>query len=1795
MAHNSSENNNIRQNLPEPEPEPPTTTPSTTFKKRSGTTDLGKEYEHLVISYLILKLIKNNQIENFFISSNDSSYGAFDDVVLEVRYTGEKQYETYALQLKHKENGTLKIQVLTQAKGNFSIGKYFEDYETNLSKRSAKVVLFTNLKFQNGSGQLTLNLKNEEKKYHITEVQQGKLNLMTTSEGKVYKIDSEEAIFFEKFYLYTDQRNVDDLKKKCLSEFDNIFSSGKTGFNEYLTFITNWSLKVGRKKEKLSKTWIQEVLSMLVLTPLIQPLVFVSEATSENAKLFQDAVSKFQITILNESSYEKVKSVWKNATQNIDFKELNKINTKYQVMADNILNTEELVKKNGTEVNTILWLMGKCPLIVKNDKKITKVIDLLSDEQKLIILHSGQKGKTDLQHQNCFQNLGNIKSEEKLYDDILQNFTFAIEGQTPALLKDLVRICKEVEHTVTTDDLLQMMEGNFEIGKSEELSLPPYYVPRAMSRVLINSEYLNTFSNDTLVIISCVTNLNTFKKRFEEYKIVDIDEHFKNEDVKKKNKERKTIYITRNKCVQEQFDTLCSRYPEKRNCHLMKYHNLYSLEWVRSSNGVKDLQKFKMSKEDQDIKEVQLLATFFKDNFNIQKTANVDHFLEIDRIRDFGSKTLSDFRLNKTNSIEELEFFRNSHDNLINVVCENPGMGKTTLMKSLKKNTFSCLWTIFIVAGNHAKHFRDNPKGDVGKFLDYITQANYRNNETEMQILQNFVSNKQIVLVWDGLDEVSDKTLEIIKRIVHGVSRKKITQWITSRINLEDVMESEFGVFCRRIEQFKKEELQSFIKNRLTCSDDELLNIFDEIKLNIQLVRYNSILEIPLHIYILTELLISDKETTLTLLGNKEQIFSVSDIYQRFVDKVIEQNCKEKSNYDFEKESIIKKFDEEKTKAINDYKKIAIYYYITELSNKTKCRKILKQIKEKKDPFGFIIKVTEEMSPQFSHKSFGEYFAALYLSENLEKIYKISDFIQNDKYDNIRFFLDLILAKNSKAHIAVLYKNSILLDHCSNEDLNRKDLLGRNSFELSCEWDKRYPLLKTQKRKECYSISITFPVTIPAKKRKKNISNFLKEYDDADFKLKKNILLFPFIVTSNTNYYTEIDKINIPSIFYYAVQHNHALVFEYFGQVPFILIKTFIPDIIWTLLDLAIHSKAIHSINFLLRNPQYRNQLKANVSLSYSLCTLQSRKMLKAFTDSGWNINEIHSDGMAVVHLACISADLLTLQFIIENDGDVNVCNKDGRLPIHFACQYGNINVVKFLFDHGAKIDVCDQNGNRPLDLACVNEKYGCDIVKFLLENGQNLNICNKNGSLPMHLVCLFGSISVVKFLFDHGAKIDVCDQNGDRPLHFACVNEKYGCDIVKFLLENGQSLNICNKIGSLPMHLACLFGSISVVKFLFDHGAKIDVCDQKGNRPLHFACQNEKYGCDIVKFLLENGQSLNICNKNGSVPMHLVCLFGSISVVKFLFDHGAKIDVYDQNGNRPIHFACLNEKYGCDIVKFLLGKGQSLDVCNKNGHLPIHFAYQNGSINVVKFLFDHGAKIDVYDQEGSRPLHFACVNEKYGCDIVKFLLENGQSLNICNKNGSVPMHLACLFGSISVVKFLFDRGAKIDVCDQKGNRPLHFACQNEKYGCDIVKFLLENGQNLNICNKNGSLPMHLACLFGSISVVKFLFDHGAKIDVYDQNGNRPIHFACQNEKYGCDIVKFLLGKGQSLDVCNKNGSLPMHLACQYASTNVVKVLLDNSMKVNVCRQDRQAFINLARLNEKHGYEIVKLLSNCLQ
>ena len=104
------------------------------------------------------------------------------------------------------------------------------------------------------------------------------------------------------------------------------------------------------------------------------------------------------------------------------------------------------------------------------------------------------------------------------------------------------------------------------------------------------------------------------------------------------------------------------------------------------------------------------------------------------------------------------------------------------------------------------------------------------------------------------------------------------------------------------------------------------------------------------------------------------------------------------------------------------------------------------------------------------------------------------------------------------------------------------------------------------------------------------------------------------------------------------------------------------------------------------------------------------------------------------------------------------------------------------------------------------------------------------------------------------------------------------------------------------------------------------------------------------------------------------------------------------------------------------------------------------------------------------------------------------------------------------------------------------------------------------VCKDNyGRMPLHYACLKGHNEVIRLLVASNPEtVDTKDQDGFTPLIHAIVNAQLAC--VQTLLQSGALVDpveeIDNLPNRIPLNLACQHSSLAVIKLLLNERVKI---------------------------------
>jgi ankyrin repeat protein len=1458
----------------------------------------------LFTASVILKLIQNTDIRDFSVSSNDENFGAFDDVVFETEsLRGSRQIQ--AVQLKHaNKDKILTKSALEGERGDFSIAKYYEEFKKLDcgGDPSVQFVLLTNRRFDLREGE-SIKLKHEDVEVKMFKVQPDPL-VNTSTKGFCYKFVVEKAQhreFFDNFVLYTDQMNIDKIKKNISTRFETMFTCDKISFKDFMEFINEWSIREG-KKPKLDTILTKRVITLCLLSPFIVPFMFDQDGTVDaNSKLLREAIFHFNVTVFNSDSCDRLKRIYSDAIDEIDNNndEIRKIGIKYQIVPTYSSVVDDLTDLEKTK---LLWLIGKFPLIVSASPRVYKAIHLCQNRKYIIL------GNEDLA---CnFQNLSDLDAESEIYENILDNFQCSLQGKRKISLRNLIEDNENMKAVITTNELLQMLDESFSIGGPRE-SLPVPYVNRLISRNIVDFKFLQELRRDTLVAISCREQFDQIKEHINNFNIKRTEDCPVREDEDwvdpsmgnfftdgSMGKSYVTIYVNDHEFSSSEFSELCEKHPDQKKYHHFKVIE-GKLEWVQSIGDISDLEKNRLH----------------------------NHFMD------------------------ESEFSLYIDSN-VQIVCSEPGMGKSVLMKSIKNRQPSTSCTMVIYPKEHFRYLQKQ-KYDSDAFLKYILDpTNKQCTSFDSQFLKVLLRRRKIVFIWDGLDEISNTNLVTVMNIISGLSELEFIQFIAGRSSVKKVLENKFRVLARTIRPFDEEEQNRYIKNRLELG--EIDDVITKIAENVTTVRHRDIFGVPLHIFMLTELFRQNRQKYDKILD--EQIFSIVDLYYYFVDEKLNVFYREKAKLDVSSDVIDRLIKSGKRDRLDNYENVSIGILFGDA--KYEPTSFLEEIQENGDCFGIITGVTSENVPLFIHQSFGEYFAANYLVKNYRKIPNFEQLLFDEKVTNIRFLFDLLLAKNYPAHIAVLYKNlEVLLAH--GDQLRLKDKGGRNCLHLACSWGMRYHPLTTV-GVGLFNTKYVVDVSQGHLSEKdsveyRQILEFLcqtcdpHEVDhvfgmDVFCYANRSSCLLPIILLSKM-YGRQINSFdsfkNIPSVLHHSVIVDYSEIFDVILKLPYVVTKFGNNNLL--------HVSAIYNssncLKILLSNRIYMRKVnkgnRKNRSPIMLACQARNLDVIRLLLQSSVDVNACDRDQVSPLYLACLRGLMDVVQVLIEKKADVNMPCNQKFTPLSAASVGGHLEVVKYLVDLKADFDHADANGITPLTKASFCGHI--EIVRFLIHVGANVNSKDQKRFTPLHRACFGGHDDVVRLLIDRQADVNVCNVDGMTPLYMACFKERY--TTIQLLIEHGASVNAINDKCSHVMS-AVEKGKTQLIQFLINRGADVDVAC-KGFRPLHLACTNGHLA--MVRLLIDAQVDINAVSKHGENCLFPASRRGFVKIVQVLLDAGVDVNQVSKKGFTAIFLASLGGHV--EIVRLLLEAGADPAVPNICGRNVIQAANVKKHYDIVRLL----------------------------------------------------------------------------------------------------------------------------------------------------------------------------------------------------------------------------------------------------
>ncbi|KAJ4448806.1 hypothetical protein ANN_00197 [Periplaneta americana] len=1074
------------------------------YKKRKGFADgAGLQYEIKITALLFLRALKHTQ--HFRIATNLEEAGAFDDIVIAYKSEKSETWRTSFIQLKHKISErliTMHSLLDLKSKGDFRLSKYCNSYneikgQFQISNKEHPVfggdfndseyVIFTNAKMD----------PNLSKRLGQSQCAIQTLLKPSTDTGYAFSFsetsDKDIYQYLEDLLKLKELLHSMDLKTIPEKEVENKIDQLKTSVSQRLSR----TLELGKKRRELEsiKSELQNLADCGEFLSKIS--FFVEQPTEEEI----DEVMEEEIYNYFRTSEVDTKNIWKALYEKISqwWKKENTYLTETEIFWQELIEERLLTLSKGKkdEMNNLGIQMQKNLLPLPNIPQINittkstmltcmKVCQTLEEPHIVIglksLLHSTEEVMSvwpskwctilivdcELEMNVDFQHIVHSNGRLIVVSRVSINNGSCLNDKIdfshfyltkPKMINfqgfevDLECMLTENRKTTMNDDVLVQIltsKEDIKIGQSLLIEMDKF-IPRTLkTHILIQRDILTGDKCNEVLAISGMTKedveetglslrwgVGTIEHPYyENYcKIVAFDtgnyDRLRTVLNENKNTLKATIEIDPNVC---KFVIIRDHKEFKLLCDMC--HNVLWVE-MREDKGL-ELRGTKG-----DITMIQKYVDYSEDvRYSQSQMATIP------------SKVI--------------------------LITAESGMGKSTLVSQLcyiLKEKHPTMWVIPVILNDHTHLLYTCLDGEISRDTIkelLVSSANARESTLGEHLFDTAMDDmSNIVVLLDGVDEISPTYTRLVCSLINRMVKMGTSQiWITSRPEMKKLLEKELAAVSYTLLPFSFEDQLLFLQNYWTHKDpligEEVAKKFAKILIELTnrnlLDEDSQFLGIPLHAIMMAENFLKDLRTfDVSGLANISQEINLIKLFRQFVEFKYNTYFKEKMKMDPTNATNILKCKE----YVDKFDIIHITYSLAILIPESQKSMLMpKRIwtnvtspmdKIKIENIG-IIDVIANNEPHFIHRSFAEYFCALWLMRNYKqnKEFLRKCFCQPELHVMLRM-LNYMISESRELHIAVLnndmHKVSKLLDERIYVDL--QDKYGRSALHLASFYDHR--------------------------------------------------------------------------------------------------------------------------------------------------------------------------------------------------------------------------------------------------------------------------------------------------------------------------------------------------------------------------------------------------------------------------------------------------------------------------------------------------------------------------------------------------------------------------------------------------------------------------------------------------------------------------------------------------------------------------------------------------------------------
>jgi ankyrin repeat protein len=1384
---------------------------------------------------LCFNLVNNEQVENFHLTANHNNFDKFDDIVLTVDNKNNSKLQ-YAIQLKHKKsNKSITKDMLAASQGDFSIQEYKESYKkikkNNKLQKKFHCVLFTDANFDRPYD-CKFHLENKKHiKITTFKYQLEVADFLNTSKySYVYKFNVENEggnqdaeiqeykEFFNHFFLYANQKNVDEMKRDLSKSFQVKYHCDEAHFEDYLNkYIKHWSEIEGRKN-CLDKKQVQLKIGEILMIPF---LINSSILSDSRLQPFKEACVLFDVVIVNTNEDNVKKMFFKDKT--IDSKQ------------------EDIWFSEITQDNEQIVYQG------------IRLIHQSSAKSTFILVADNISGKA-FSNFKIFENLFDLRHVDfHVYKRFVQDNKISLQGREPIVLETLFANDEEMEKIFTTSELLQILSGRFRIGEENE-QLPVPYINQVLMKFAVHVSFLTNTSD--LSVISCENNLATLKNLVPGISLVTVGEYLsekkqKNIFTSQINYDGRVI-VAEDTCTVKDFDMICQK-NHSRSCHHFRLTN-GNLEWIASKGNVSELSEYET--EPKLIKESEIsnscnkinaisaeagmgksvMLKFMKNQYSscswVLSISLRSHFPKLQDPQEIFQHHCNANRYNLFEKSIAKVFLNNKKIAiLLDGLDEIGDYEEISKVISAVRTLSECGFIIWISA-------RRNLEAVLIKELCLFPL-----------IIKQIDKEQQMTYATKRLNSKygADKTKQIVEKITNLLNTTKSSailgvvlqiKILTDLLYHDSKKYSQFidndftltGMICYFIEETIDFNFND--KNDTTSSNSFLNTTLKEHRKN-KIEKYEIF---SIKYFLLTE---DFKSLPQAKFLNKSEISE---------DNLGIITCVKNTGVSYFSHNIFGEYFAASwiVKNFKDIPDLANFFFKQSYTN---IRKMFDMMLSKNCPahlavlhnnFDELFKYKKELDVRDDHGrnplhlacSYGQAHPPLLVTKSEDKY--IIDFEKGNSVQENSVFIKIL---------------EFLIKRC---DPSERDQLFK--------WDCLHYAVNAQSL-FCVNLIVT-KFSVP--------HEIIQDmYDDATlvfYSIKFNyIKLLEFIEI--LPYFENKDESNL---LHYICQWGNRNEFllnlfkseQYLSVIDkkkYVKNDFLISNESWSsrFLDISQNNKRIHW--------RVMDQTPLHVA-----CISANFEAVKILIDKDANVKLVSNIGCNALHYAAFRGHLDIVRLLIKSGAALNVSDSAKQNELHYAVM-GVINreLVKFLLDAGSFISVEHFRHLSPLDIAVMRNQLG--IVQLLAKkkNFKSLKLFKDRLAIACLHACIFYYPELIDYFLNMGVLVDKLDFNNSSNLHILSLLNVV--ESFELLLKNGVNVNGKDDTGCCPLHVAAAAGNLKIVKLLLDSGANINAQNNLGGTPLYIATFYKKLR--TVEFLKKKGADSTLADIYGITPDLLVLL----------------------------------------------------------------------------------------------------------------------------------------------------------------------------------------------------------------------------------------------------------------------------------------------------------------------------------